>query len=83
MSWAWIIGVRLGASYSRRAFLTGISALLIMPILGVLDSKIWSLETPKMLATMALIEIAFIFPSVALAAYLNLFHAASDQPSST
>ena len=82
MSHAWIVDIRLGAKYSRHAFLAGIGALLVIPILGLFDSSTWSLETPMKLAGFILVEAIFVSPAIALAAYLNRFHAASGQASS-
>jgi len=80
MSHAWICNIRLGAKYSRNAFTSGISALFALPILGALDVLgAGSLEAPKMFAQVALLEVILVFPSIALAAYLNRFHAAHGE----
>lgn len=70
MSRAWIADIRLGAAYSRRAFAAGIAALLVLPLSGLLAGA-----GAGMMIGLVMLEMLLMLPAIALAAYLNLFHA--------
>ncbi len=76
MSFAWIRDVRLGAHYSRVALLRGLSAASVIPLLlafGLQPHRPYS--TLQLALDVGAIEIALVFPIIALAVYLNHYHA--------
>lgn len=82
MSLAWIANRRLGSKYSRHAFALGIGALLALPVLGTIQETWGHPEaTLHTIAMAVLMETLLMFPSIALAVRLNVFHAAKGQES--
>ncbi|MCK9608406.1 MAG: hypothetical protein M0R33_18330 [Methylomonas sp.] len=79
MSVAWVINIRLGAKYSRRARLYGISALFVIPIASLPQAfESHYSEATVNLALLLLMEVILVLPAILLAAYLNRFHASGE-----
>lgn len=84
MSFSWVRNVRLGAQYSRRAFLLGLSAILVIPIF-TLPQALGShyQEASVQVVLLVAMEVLLVLPAIVLAVYLNRFHATHEPQSRT
>jgi hypothetical protein len=78
MAMAWARGVRLGKRFSRLALALGFAGFLAVPVMMIIFHRQPGVVSDA--ASLALVELTLMSPAIALAVYLNWYHAAEKHP---